>query len=115
MPAWRNVSFTPAATPLCSTGTELSATFVTAGLNRPVPIRATSRPGSRIHHEDVASASVNSPIPTATSARPTPIIVRAGTLAPSCAVAPDTTSMTSVPGMYTRPASIADRPRICCR
>ena len=46
MPAWRNVSFMPAARPLCSIGAEPSATAVTAGLNRPVPTPATSMPGS---------------------------------------------------------------------
>ena len=115
MPAWRNVSFVPAARPLCSIGAELSATFVTAGLNRPVPMQATRMPGSVAVHDEVSPASVIRPMPTPTSASPTPIIVRAGTLEPSSAVAPETNSITTVPGRYTRPASIADRPRICCR
>jgi hypothetical protein len=89
---------TPAASPLCSTGTALSATFESAGLKSPVPTEAISRPGIMIVHDEVVPASVNRPRPTATSARPPAIIVRAGTLAPICAVAPDTTSITSVPG-----------------
>ncbi len=56
------------------------------------------KPGIRIGHEESAPANMNRPMPTATSARPTEIIVRAGTFWPSCAVAPETTSITSVPG-----------------
>ena len=37
MPAWRNVSLTPAARPLCSCGAEPRATAMTDGLNRPTP------------------------------------------------------------------------------
>ena len=53
-------------------------------------MQATSTPGSVRIHEELTPASVSRPMPTATSARPTLIIVRAGTFAPSCAVAPDT-------------------------
>src|SRR5581483_6034330 len=77
IPAWRNVSFTPAARPLCSAGAELSATALTAGLNRPVPIPATTSIGTSIAHDDVASASRPSASPTATSASPTAIIAPA--------------------------------------
>ena len=99
MPAWRAVSLTPAARPLCSTGTALSATFDSAGLNRPVPTHAISRPGITASHDEFSSASVKRARPAATIARPTETIVRAGTLAPSCAVAAETTSSSSVPGM----------------
>ena len=56
------------------------------------------KPGIRIGHDESVPASMNRPMPTATSARPPAIIVRAGTFWPSCAVAPETTSITSVPG-----------------
>ena len=40
--ACRNMSLTPAASPLCSGGAELSATWATAGLSIPVPTIATT-------------------------------------------------------------------------
>ena len=70
IPAWRNVSFTPAATPLCSLETVPSATAVSAGLNSPVPISATIAPGRMTVHDESTSASVNRTMPTATSASP---------------------------------------------
>ena len=98
MPACRAVSLTPAASPLCSTGTEPSATLESAGLKSPVPMHATRIPGIITSHDESVPASVISAMPAATSASPPPTIVRAGIFAPSCAVAAETTSMTSVPG-----------------
>jgi hypothetical protein len=115
MPAWRNVSFVPAARPLCSTGAEPSATAVSAGLNRPVPTPATSRPGSSTVHEEFAPASVMSAMPAATSPSPPPIITRGEIRSPRLAVAPETRKITTVAGRYARPASIGDMPSTCCR
>ena len=115
MPACRNVSFTPAATPLCSFGTVPSATAVSAGLKSPVPISATIAPGRMIVHDEPTPASVNSTIPAATSISPPDTISRADTFAPRALVAALTNSIVIVPGRYVSPASIADRPRICCR
>ena len=63
IPAWRNVSLTPAATPLMSLETVPSATAVSAGLNSPVPISATIAPGRITVHDESTSASVNRTMP----------------------------------------------------
>jgi hypothetical protein len=101
--------------PLWRCGRELIATPLIAGLKRPVPIRARISPGRMIVHEECTPASVISTMPPATSARPTLIIARAETFSPSAALPPDTKNMIAVPGMYTRPVSIADRCSTFCR
>ena len=96
MPAWRNVSLTPAARPLCSIGAELSATAITAGLNRPVPTAAT-----RARHERGPELST-SPIVTrrhpAASASPTGDHHARRDLLAQRAVAPETKKITIVAG-----------------
>ena len=98
IPAWRNMSFTPAARPLCSGGAELSATWLTAGLNMPVPNIATSRPGRNSHHGESAPTTVSRAWPAPISARPAATSTRGETFWPTCAVAPATTKFSSVPG-----------------
>ena len=98
MPAWRNVSLTPAATPLCSGGTVPSATAVSAGLKSPVPIRATISPGSMIVHAELTPASVKSAIPTATRAEAAGDHRPRGEPRAERLVAPLTKSIVIVPG-----------------
>jgi hypothetical protein len=99
MPAWRNVSFVPAASPLCSTGTDPSATVVTAGLNMPVPIIARIDPGSAaVQCESTSMTSAICVMPAAMSTRPAPIIARGEIFSTSWLDAPATTKFTIVPG-----------------
>ena len=79
--AWRNMSLTPAASPLCSGGTELSATWATAGLSMPVPAIATSRPGRNSHHDVSVPITVSRASPAAIRARPPATSARAETVA----------------------------------
>jgi hypothetical protein len=94
----RNVSLTPAARPLCSLGTEPSATAITDGLNRPTPKSATSSPGRITVHDEPTPASVNRTIPMATRPSPTEIMIRAETFSPTWLLAPATTKFRIVPG-----------------
>jgi hypothetical protein len=98
MPAWRNMSLTPAARPLCSAGAELSATWLTAGLNMPVPIMATSRPGRNSHHDESIATIVSSAWPAPISVSPPAMSTRAETFWPTDAVAPATKKLSIVPG-----------------
>ena len=85
------------------------------GLNRPVPTMATSRPGRNSHHDEPTATIVSSAWPAAMSARPAETSTRGETFWPTDAVAPATKKLSIVPGTYTRPASMADSPRICWR
>ena len=92
------MSLTPAARPLCSGGAELSATWLTAGLNMPVPSIATSRPGRNSHHDESTARIVSSAWPAPISARPAAISTRGETFWPTDAMAPATKKLSSVPG-----------------
>ena len=98
MPAWRNMSLTPDARPLCSGGAELSASWLTVGFRMPVPTIATSRPGRNRHHDVSASASVSSARPAATSARPVVTSARGDAFCPTEPIEPATRKLSSVPG-----------------
>ena len=69
IPTWRKVSLIPAAMPLCSFGTTLSATSAITGLSRPTPMPLTMKPASSAVHSE------STPRP-AISSRPTPVRAR---------------------------------------
>ena len=98
MPAWRNVSLAPAASPLWCSGTELSAKLLIAGLNRPVPTIAMIEPGSAIVQDESTCATVSMAMPMPTSTSPTDTIARPETRSARALVPPATKNITIVDG-----------------
>src|SRR6516165_9558517 len=78
-PTWRKVSLTPAAMPLRSFATTLTATSAITGLTRPIPAPAIRKPASRVVQCELAWMSAISSRPRPTPARPTQSNTRACT------------------------------------
>ena len=94
----RNESLVPAASPLSSGGASPRATALKAGLNKPVPMPATSSPGSSTIHDVWTPATRQRTSPAATRARPPEIMAPWETRFSSCAEAPETTNITTQAG-----------------
>ena len=75
---WRNVSLIPAAMPLRSLETTLTATSAITGLSRPTPTPATMKPGSSAVQLEWAPMPDISSSPPPTPASPIAMITRAG-------------------------------------
>jgi hypothetical protein len=77
-PTWRKVSLIPAAIPLRSLGTTLSATSAITGFSSPTPPPRTRKPPSRVVHSDPVSIPDISSRPPPATPRPVAIMTRAG-------------------------------------
>ncbi len=98
MPTWRKVSLIPAAMPLRSFGTTLSATSATAVLTIPTPMPATMKPGSSaVQPSAVLRPDIRSS-PRPAKARPTASCARAATRETHMPERPATTKVTIVSG-----------------